>query len=88
MITRLFFPRWTLRTVARGLVDSNRNTARRGISLSVVSAVEISVQAHGEAIRGEREKTELTPVHECARVMATGKETLARMMEKPLGERW
>ena len=66
-----------LRAVARGLVDRNRDTARRGILQSVVSAVEISVQAHGEAIRGEREKTELTPVHECVGRMPTGKETLA-----------
>lgn len=77
MITRLLFPRSMLRAAARGLVDRNRDTARRGISLSVVSAVEISVQAHGEAIRGEREKTELTPVHECVGGMPMGMETLA-----------
>lgn len=76
-----------LRAAARGLVNRNRDTARRGILLSVVSAVEISVQAHGEAIRGEGGKTELTPVHECVGGMPTGKETLACMMRKPLGER-
>lgn len=72
MITRLLLPRLTLGAVAHSFVDRNRDTTRRGISPSVVSAVEISVQAHGEAIRGEREKTELTPVHECAGGMPTG----------------